>query len=221
MSNYTYKTIVRDGSEPTYKFAEVKYGKIVAFHKHWVPLDEFRNFFEAGALFLDVTGVKIEGEDPCIGDTVNAGPDGYEIIHFKSVYSVAETKNYKIEKFKLQRNAKELEPIEYNGILFDADKDSLTRLDKARKQLEDEKLENKLWTTADNDHVLLTVEDFAGINSAISNRATMLHARYNQLKNYINSIDGEKYLAVILEIDWDWDTECDLDEKLAEITAEK
>lgn len=216
---YTYTTLTRTGDVPTYTFAEVRYGKIVSINHHWVPLEQYVKFFEADSLFIDITGVLIEGEPPAIGDVVTSNPNGYEIVHFKSVFSVAETKNYKIEMFKLQRNAKELEPIEYNGILFDADKDSLTRLDKARQQLVDEGLENKLWTTADNDHVLLTVEDFAGINSALSNRATLLHARYNQLKNYINSIDGEKYLAVILAIDWDWDIECDLDEKLFEING--
>jgi hypothetical protein len=217
MSNYTYKTVVRDGSEPTYKFAEIKYGKIVAFHEHWVPLDEFRNFFETNALFIDVTGVKVNGEYPAIGDMVKAGANGYEIEHFKSVFSVAETKDYKINQFKLLRNTKELEPIEWNGVLFDADKDALTRLDKARKQVEDENLENKLWTTADNGHVYLTLADFAGINSAIATRATLLHARYNQLKNYINSIDGDKYLAVILQVDWDWDVTVDLDTVLEEL----
>lgn len=219
MSNYIYKTIVRDGSQPTYKFAEVKYGKIVALHEHWVPLKEFRNFFEAGALFLDITGIKIEGEDPVIGDTVNSGENGYEIVHFKSIHSVAETKNYKTELLKLQRNVKELEPIEWNGILYDADKDSLTRLDKARRQLEDEKLESKLWTAADNSKVLLTLDDFIGINCALSNRATLLHARYNELKSYIENIDGEKYLAVILAIDWDWDINCNLETKLIELTG--
>lgn len=217
MLNYTYTTLTRVDDEPRYTFAEVKYGKIVSINQHWVSLEEYAKFFEADALFLDITGVLIDGEPPAIGDSVTTNPDGYEIRHFKSTYSVAETKNYKIELFKLQRNAKELEPIEYNGIMFDADKDSLTRLDKARKQLEDEHLENKLWTTADNGHTLLTIDDFAGINSALSNRATLLHARYNALKKYIENIDGEKYLAVILEIDWDWDMNTDLDEKLNEI----
>ena len=217
MDNYIYTTLMRVDDEPRYTFAEVKYGKIVSINQHWVPLEEYVKFFEADALFLDITGVLIEGEPPAIGDAVITNPNGYEIRHFKSTYSVAETKNYKIELFKLLRNAKELEPIEYNGIMFDADKDSLTRLDKARQQMVDEGLENKLWTTADNSHTLLTLNDFAGINSALSNRATLLHARYNELKNYINSIDGEKYLAVILEIDWDWDINCNLDEKLEEL----
>ena len=219
-TTYTYKTLVRDGSAPTYKFAEVKYGKIVAFHEHWVPLEEFRNFFEAGALFLDVTGVKIEGEDPAIGDTVNAGANGYEIVHFKSLYSVAETKNYKIEMFKLERDNKEVEPVSYNGNLFDADKTSLTRLDKARQSLVDNGIPSITWTTADNQRVELTVADFAGINTALALRSNELHVRYNQLKAYINNIDGERYLPVILELTWDWDFECDLDEKLSELTAE-
>ena len=38
MSDYTYTTLTRIEGEPTYTFAEVKYGKIVSINQHWVPL---------------------------------------------------------------------------------------------------------------------------------------------------------------------------------------
>lgn len=216
--SYTYKTMVREDSTPTYKFAEIKFGKIVNIQEHWVPLEEYRNFFEADSYFIDITGVKIEGEDPVVGDVVefNSEDGGYTIVHLKSTYSVAEAKAYQIEKLKLIRNQKELEPVEYNEHLYDADKDSLMRLDKARMSLEDNSIPNIEWTTADNERVSLTVDDFKGINTQIALRSNNLHVKYNELKEYINGLE-EKYLPIIVKVDWDWDMECDLDQKLEEL----
>lgn len=219
--NYTYTTLTRNDKNPTYIFAEVKYGKIVSINQHWVPLKEYIKFFEADSLFIDITGVLINGESPAIGDSVTSAADGYKIIHLKSTYSVAEAKGYVVEKLKLIRNQKELAPIEYKTHLFDADKDSLMRLDKARQSLEDNKLTDIEWTTAKNERIKITLDDFKGINTAIALRSTQLHDRYNELKTYIDGINGDKYLDVILAIDWDWDISCNLDQKLTEIQKSK
>ena len=219
MTTYTYTTLTRQDDEARYTFAEVKYDKIVSINQHWVPLEEYIKFFEADACFLDITGVLIDGEPPAIGDSVTTNPDGYEIRHFKSTFSVAETKNYKTELLKLERDRKELEPIEYNGILFDADKTSLTRMDKAEKFLVKKNIPSIVWTTADNSRVEVTVDDFEGINAVLAMRSDSLHNRYNELKAYIDGLD-DKYLAVILEIDWNWDINTNLDEKLLELTGQ-
>lgn len=203
--NYTYVTMTRDEGEPTYTFAEVKYGKIVSINKHWVPLEEYRKFFAADAFFIDITGVLINNEEPVIGDAIQFTENGYEIIHNKSVYSLAEIKAAQIERLKLIRNQKELEPVEYNNTLFDADKDALSRLNKARQFLEDNNLENIEWTTADNTRVSLAVNDFKGINTAVAYRSNTLHTRYNELKTYINSIEDDQYVADVINIGWDFD----------------
>ena len=62
--------MTRNESEPTYKFAEIKYGKIVSINSHWVPLEEYRKFFAADSFFIDITGVIINGEEPTIGDCI-------------------------------------------------------------------------------------------------------------------------------------------------------
>lgn len=204
-TNYTYTTLTREESEPVYTFAEVKYGKIVSINKHWVPLSEFRKFFSADSYFIDITGVKINDEEPVIGDSLVLAENGYEIQHIKSVYSLAEAKAAQIERLKLIRNQMELEPIEYNGHLYDADKDSLMRLDKARQSLEDNNLESIEWTTADNERVAVTVNDFKGINTSIAVRSNLLHTRYNELKDYINDIEDDQYVADIINIGWDFD----------------
>lgn len=218
---YTYTTMTREAGTPSFTFAEVKYGKIVSINQHWVPLKEYIKFFEADSLFIDITGVLINGESPAIGDSVTSAADGYKIIHLKSTYSVAEAKGYVVEKLKLVRNQKELASIEYKTHLFDADKDSLMRLDKARQSLEDNKLTDIEWTTAKNERIKITLDDFKGINTAIALRSTQLHDRYNELKTYIDGINGDKYLDVILAIDWDWDISCNLDQKLTEIQKSK
>lgn len=214
MSQYLVEPYVRDTStDPTYTFAEVKYGKIVSINKHWVPLNEFYKFFEPNCLFIDITGVLINGEPPCIGDVVTTDETGYKIIHLKEVLTDEEIKNRTIEILKLTRNVKELEPIMYNNVLFDADKDSLDRMDKARKLLEDNNQESITWTTANNRRLPVTVEDFKGINTAIAVRSNELHIRYNVLKQYIYNLD-DKYISLVPLIDWDWDIEQDLDNRL-------
>ena len=218
-NEYTYITLTRPEEEPHYTFAEIKYGKIVSINKHWVPLDEYVKFFDSNALFLDITGVLINGEPPAIGDSITTTDEGYKIIHIKNSYSMAESKNYVIEKLKLIRNQKELEDIEVDGILFDADKDSILRIDAARKCLEDnsDTISSIEWTTADNKRITATIDTFKKLNSAITERSNSLHIRYNELKKYINDIQDTKYLPIIIKIDWDWNISCNLDEKLQEI----
>ena len=166
---YTYTTMTREAGSPSFTFAEVKYGKIVSINQHWVPLKEYIKFFEADSLFIDITGVLINGESPAIGDSVTSAADGYKIIHLKSTYSVAEAKGYVVEKLKLVRNQKELAPIEYKTHLFDADKDSLMRLDKARQSLEDNKLADIEWTTAKNERIRVFSESPFSISLYIFN----------------------------------------------------
>lgn len=218
--SYTYQTMVRDTSEDAmYTFAEVKYGKIVSINKHWVPLEEYKKFFEPTALFLDITGVLIDGEEPKVGDTVNSGGDtGYTIVHIPDTYDIFDVQKRKVEEFKLIRDTKELEPIEYNDILFDADRVSQERMDKARKFLEDNNMPSITWTTADNQRVDIGVADFKGINTQIAIRSNELHIRYNQLKAYVNALT-EEYTQLAVDMDWDWDMTIDKDAYMEEVEA--
>jgi len=206
MSVYYVEPTLRDTeAEPKYTFAEVKWGKIVAIHHHWVPLDEFYKYFEANAFFVDITDVIIDGEAPAIGDSVTNDPnEGYKIIHIRNTYTKEERKQYKIEVLKLIRNQKELEVIKYNDIPFDADTISQTRMEKARTFLEDNpSIPSITWTAADNSRVEVTVDDFKEINTLIALRSNNLHVRYNKLKWYIlnTDLDDEE----LESIDWDFD----------------
>ena len=122
--------------------------------------------------------------------------------------SPAELKAYTIELMKLTRDKKELEPIQYtvNGVsyLFDADEDANTRMAKARQLLEDNDMPGVLWTTFENQHVELTVNDFKAINTAQAIRSTQLHDRYNALKSYIYSLANEDVQVLTEDFNWDF-----------------
>ena len=205
MSQYYVQPTLRDTSvEPRYTFAEVKWGKIVAIHHHWVPLDEFCKFFEANAFFVDITDVLIDGEPPAIGDSVTNDPnEGYKIIHIRNTYTEEEQKQYVIDMLKMTRDQKELEVIEYKGVLFDADTISQTRMEKARTFLEDNDISSIIWTTAVNTRVDLTVQDFKNINTLIAIRSNDLHIRYNQLKQFILNLDINSSIN-LNDIDWNY-----------------
>lgn len=214
MSRYYVQPYVRDtDAEPSYTFAEIKWGKIVAIHRHWLPLEEFYKFFEAGAFFIDVTGVLIDGEEPRVGDVVTNDPVvGYKIVRTKSPDSDWETIRTKIEQLKLTRDRKEQEPVEYHETLFDADEISLNRMDKARKFLEDNNIPSITWTTAENTRMDVDVEDFKALNTLIAMRSNDLHVRYNQLKQYIYDLNLA-YIRLVPLINWEWDVEQDLNER--------
>lgn len=193
-------------NEPIYTFAEVRNGKIVSINKHWVPLEQFAKFFDASSLFIDITDVIINGEAPVIGDSVVTDANGYSVIHKQQVYSPAQYRAYVTEVMKLTRDQKELEPIsiEVNGsnYMFDADKDAITRIAKARQLIEDGAVESIIWTTFDNDHVELHLEDFKKLNAAQSVHSSQLHARYNEIKTYIYSLKDEE-LDILNDFTWD------------------
>ena len=86
------------------------------------------------------------------------------------------------------------------------------RIDRARQALEDTDTSTIAWTTYDNKIVNIGIEDFKGINNELALRSSKLHARYNELKNYINNIDNEKYIATILKIDWNTDITSSIEE---------
>lgn len=222
MSRYYVEPYIRDTeAELKYTFAEVKWGKIVAIHHHWLPLREFYKFFEPGVFMIDITGVTIDGEEPSVGDTVIT--DQYEenkILHIKNTYTIEEKKQCIIERLKAIRDHKEQDEIMYNNISFDADEISQQRMDKARKFLEDNNVASITWTTAENTRVDIGVQDFKNINTLIALRSNDLHVRYNQLKAYINSL-SEDYNDLLDLIDWDWDIEQYLDERLAQLRAEQ
>lgn len=88
----------------------------------------------------------------------------------------------KIAELKTIRNRKELEPIEYNGKVFDADKDSLDRLNYAIITLTVKKTDKINWTAADNTDIGMTVADLNAVLAEVGTRSNLLHIKYRELK---------------------------------------
>lgn len=208
---YTYEIIDREENKPIYKFAEIENNRIINITEHWIPLDEYKKLTNTELELIDITGIKINNQDLPIGYCITNIKNNY-IVEDDNVCSIAESKAKQIETLKIERNKKELEPIKYKDNYFDADKDSLMRLNKARQTIEDNNaIENIEWTTAGNIRVVIGLQDFININSAIANRSNELHTKYNILKKYINNID-EKYSSIIKLINLDWDTNTNLEQ---------
>lgn len=110
----------------------------------------------------------------------------YEVVEIPGP-TLEEAKTAKIEYLKSTRNTKELEPILYNDVLFDADKDSLDRLNYAIITLTATHTESIEWTTAENTDVPMTVNDLNLVIASVGNRSNQLHIIYRDLKEQVNA----------------------------------
>lgn len=123
---------------------------------------------------------------------------------WQTISDIDRAKASKIAEFKALRDSEEIADIEYNGNVYDYDDKARERLQIARQALVDGGAEdaNIVWTTADNQRVTLTVQDFAGINSAVAYRSNSLHVKYNELKEQINACETVEEVEAI---SWDND----------------
>jgi len=105
-----------------------------------------------------------------------------------------------ISAAKAYRDKQEVATITYNGNDYDYDAKARERLNIARQALEDSGAESISWTTAGDTDVILTVADFAAINSVAATRSNTLHVSYRTTKakleaattiEEINNIKGE------------------------------
>lgn len=89
----------------------------------------------------------------------------------------------KIMKLKCQRDAAEVEPIEYDGHLYDYDSKARDRISAAIIALELQGEGATIeWTTADNDDAVVTTQDLRAIVAAVAVRSNALHIKYRRLK---------------------------------------
>lgn len=135
-------------------------------------------------IFFDIT--KIKAVD---GEIILAKP------------TLEELKTAKITKFKAERNAAEVEPIEYNGNLFDYDDKARDRISAAIVALEFQGDGASLaWTAADNTDVTVTVYDLKNIIAAVAARSNALHIAYRTAKAAVLAATTKEELdAIVLE----------------------
>lgn len=107
-------------------------------------------------------------------------------------------KQRKIAELKYQRDKAEVEPIEYNGNLFDFDEKARDRINSAIIALDlmDENATIE-WTTADNTNVTVTANDLRTVIAKVAIRSNELHVKYRNLKERIEKCATKEELDSI------------------------
>lgn len=89
----------------------------------------------------------------------------------------------KIFELKRQRDAAEVEPVEYGGHLYDYDSKARDRISAAIIALELQGEGATIeWTTADNDDAVVTAQDLRMIIASVAARSNKLHTAYRTAK---------------------------------------
>lgn len=101
-------------------------------------------------------------------------------------------KQRKIMELKRQRDAAEVDPIEYNGHSFDYDDKARDRINAAiialSLQGEGASID---WTTANNQDVKVTVYDLRAIVAAVAVRSNALHTAYRAAKEKVEAAQSK------------------------------
>lgn len=111
---------------------------------------------------------------------------GVVVIHAEEPIEILRER--KIMELKRQRDSKEVEPIEYNGNLYDYDEKARDRINAAiialSLQGEDASID---WTTADNQDVKVTANDLRMVIAAVAVRSNALHTAYRAAKAQVEA----------------------------------
>lgn len=103
----------------------------------------------------------------------------------------------KIAELKFRRDIAEVQPIEYNGNLYDYDEKARDRINVAIVALGDSG--SLIWTTADNKDISVTAADLRGVLTAVAVRSNKLHSAYRTAKEKVlNATTKEEVEKVVL-----------------------
>lgn len=107
----------------------------------------------------------------------------------------------KIIALKRQRDAAEVEPVEYGGHLYDYDSKARDRIAAAIIALDVQGDGAKIsWTTADNDDAVVTAQDLRMIIASVAARSNALHTAYRAAKAKIEAAGtADEVRAVYME----------------------
>lgn len=110
--------------------------------------------------------------------------------------TLEQVKQEKIIELKVMRDMREVQPIEYNGNLYDYDEKARDRINAAIIALSvtGQSIE---WTTADNTNVLVTAEDLRGVVANVAVRSNELHIKYRNTKAKIEEAQTAEELEEI------------------------
>lgn len=106
-------------------------------------------------------------------------------------------KQRKIAELKYQRDKAEVQPIEYNGNLYDYDEKARDRINVALAVLGD--TDSISWTTADNKEVTVTGVDLRSVLIEVAKRSIALHKAYRAAREKVlNATTKEEVEKVVL-----------------------
>ena len=98
----------------------------------------------------------------------------------------------KIAELKYQRDTAEVQPIEYNGNLYDYDEKARDRINAAIIALELQGEGASIdWTTADNQDVKVTANDLRCVIAAVAVRSNTLHTAYRAAKEKVEAAQNK------------------------------
>lgn len=97
-------------------------------------------------------------------------------------------KQRKIMELKRQRDDAEVEPIAYDGHLYDYDSQARDRIAAAIIALDVQGDGAKIsWTTADNEDAVVTAQDLRMIIASVAARSNALHTAYRAAKAQVEA----------------------------------
>ena len=107
----------------------------------------------------------------------------------------------KIIELKRLRDTAEVEPIAYNGHLYDYDSKARDRISAAIIALDVQGEGAKIsWTTADNEDTVVTAQDLRAIVAAVAVRSNLLHIAYRKAKAQVEAAGtAEEVRAICME----------------------
>lgn len=109
-----------------------------------------------------------------------------------------ELKQQKIQELKWERDRKEVEPIEYNGHVYDYDDKARDRINAAIIALDLRGPQSTIeWTLADNSNVTVTANDLRAVIGAVAVRSNTLHVAYRTAKENVEVCKTEQELEKI------------------------
>lgn len=111
---------------------------------------------------------------------------------------LAAAKPAKIAALKAERDAAEVEPIAYNGHLYDYDSKARDRISAAIIALDVQGEGAKIsWTTADNEDAVVTAQDLRAIVAAVAVRSNLLHIAYRKAKAQVEATGSAEEVDVV------------------------
>ena len=111
---------------------------------------------------------------------------------------IANIRARKIVELKRQRDSKEVEPIAYNGHLYDYDSQARDRISAAIIWLDAQGDGVKIsWTTADNVDSAVTAQDLRMIIACAAERNNKLHTAYRTAKEQVEAAQSKAEIDTI------------------------